>query len=229
MNKLQITKKIVSIDGVLESMYGPKKRTKFTAPVDELILTILSQNTNDINRDKAYNSLRAIFPAWSDVAEAKKTEIAKAIKVGGLANIKSGRIKSILGQIGKLSPDYSLSFLKDMGDKAIMEFLLKFDGVGPKTASCVLLFSLGRKAMPVDTHVYRIGQRLGIIPDDADVEKAHQWFHDLNPDVDILKLHLNLIQHGRILCRPRNPKCGNCQLRKYCLYFKQMAPKQSKS
>lgn len=184
-------------------------------------MTVLSQNTNDINRDRAFNSLKKNFPGWSDVAAASPSAIARRIKIGGLANIKSKRIIKILRQIGERSPDFSLSFLKEMSDQDAREYLMEFEGVGPKTASCVLMFSLGRKTMPVDTHVHRISTRLGLIPDGCTAEEAHDWYEQLDLPVDIYQLHLNMIQHGRTICRPQKPKCKECPLKRQCLYYRE--------
>lgn len=217
--------KSAKIDKLLAALYGEKIQTVKSDPTAELILTVLSQNTNDINRDRAYNNLREKFPTWDKIAKAKPSEVVKAIKVGGLAEIKSRRIIKILSQIKSRADDYSLSFLKKLSDKEIWEYLTAFDGVGPKTASCVLLFALGRKAMPVDTHVHRVGQRLGLIPENFSAEKAHPWFLELELPVDMYQFHLNLIQHGRVVCRPRNPKCDSCPLTKLCLYYRAMSSK----
>jgi endonuclease III len=220
-----LQKKSAKIDKILAGLYGAKKQTSKSDPTAELILTVLSQNTNDINRDRAYHSLRQQFPSWDDIANAKPGAVAKAIKVGGLAAIKSKRIIKILTQIKSRSNDYSLSFLNKLSDKEIWEYLIAFDGVGPKTASCVLLFALGRKAMPVDTHVHRVGKRLGLIPDNFSAEKAHPWFLELELPIDMYQFHLNLIQHGRVICRPKNPKCDSCPLTRLCLYYRAMSSK----
>jgi len=220
-SKSILQKNSLVIDTILAKTYGAKKQTKKTDPLSELILTVLSQNTNDRNRDRAYDALRKRFPTWSAVANAKPSQIAREIKVGGLAAIKSRRIKKILFQIAGHTPDYSLKFLAKMSDQEVWDYLISFDGVGPKTASCVLLFALGRHAMPVDTHVHRVGQRLGFIPENLSAEKAHPWFLELELPVDMYQFHLNLIQHGRSLCRPRNPKCEACPLTKFCLYYSQ--------
>ena len=183
-------------------------------------MTVLSQNTNDTNRDRAFNSLKDRFPDWSDVAGANPSAIARTIKAGGLANIKSKRIVKILRQIGEKSPDFSLSFLKGMSDQDGWDYLMEFEGVGPKTASCVLMFSFGRKTMPVDTHVHRVSARLGLIPDGYMAEDAHDWYRELALPLDIYQLHLNMIQHGRTICRPQKPKCEKCPLKRQCLYFR---------
>jgi len=219
MDKKAIIKKARKIDLILAETHGVKKQTSPNDPTEELILTVLSQNTNDINRDRAYSSLRKKFPRWDDVASARASSVASAIKAGGLANIKSRRIIEILKQIKAKSKGYSLDFLKDISDDEIRDYLTGFKGVGPKTVSCVMLFSLGRKTMPVDTHVHRVGKRLGLIPDKYSAEKAHAWFEELSLPLDVYQLHLNLISHGRTYCRPRNPKCEECPLRKICLYY----------
>lgn len=200
-------------------MYGDKKQSRFSDPTEELILTILSQNTNDLNRDRAYSSLISRFGSWKEISGARASSIAAAIKVGGLANIKARRIKKILRQIGERSEDYSISFIKKMSDNDAWEYLMSFDGVGPKTASCVMMFSLGRNFMPVDTHVHRVSRRLGLIPENMNAEKAHEWYREMHSPVDPYRLHLNLIQHGRTLCRAGKPKCGECGLKDRCQYF----------
>jgi endonuclease-3 len=216
-----VKSKIKSIDKLLEKMYGIRVQNKFSNPTDELILTVLSQNTNDNNRDKAFKALKDKYPGWKHVANARTSSIARAIKVGGLANIKSKRIKKILKQIGKDSPIYSLNSLKELSDSKAWEYLTGFDGVGPKTASCVMMFSFGRNFMPVDTHVFRVGKRLGIIPGNLNADKSHDLFRKANLNISLYQLHLNMIRHGREKCRPRNPKCDGCILRQKCNYYKE--------
>ncbi len=219
MNRRALTTKTLAIDKILAGMYGAKKQSRFSDPTEELILTVLSQNTNDTNRDRAFRALKAKFPAWADIVSSRPVVIENTIKTGGLAGVKSRRIKKILQQVGLKSPDYSLTFLQDMSDTEVWEYLVSFDGVGPKTASCVMMFSLGRNTMPVDTHVHRISKRLGLIPENLSAESAHDWFREQKLPVDLYQLHLNMIQHGRTLCRPANPKCQDCGLKKKCLFF----------
>jgi endonuclease-3 len=216
-----IIKRARNIDKILAQTYGPKAPVGRSDPTSELILTILSQNTNDKNRDQAYARLRQRFPSWRDIASARQSEIEKAIRIGGLSKIKSGRIKKILNQIAEESSDMTLSFLEKMSDREVWDYLISFTGVGPKTASCVLLFALGRHAMPVDTHVHRVGRRLGLIPEKMTAEEAHQWFLELNLPLNIYQLHINMIWHGRALCRPQRPKCPPCPLKRNCLYYRQ--------
>jgi endonuclease-3 len=220
-SRANIIKRAAAIDKILARSYGAKTLVSRSDPTSELVLTILSQNTNDFNRDKAFAELKRHFPTWRDVASARPQDIARAIKVGGLSKIKSTRIKKILNQISASSSDYSLAFLEKMPDREIWNYLISFNGVGPKTASCVLLFGLGRHAMPVDTHVYRVGRRLDLIPEKLNPEQAHQWFLDLELPLNIYQLHINMIGHGRKLCRPRNPKCPQCPLKRSCRYFKE--------
>lgn len=219
MDTRALINKIVRIDGKLVGMYGEKKQTKFRDPTEELILTILSQNTNDINRDRAFDSLTSRFNSWKDISEARVSSVAGAIRVGGLADIKARRIKRILKKIGERSEDYSISFIKKMADNEAWEYLISFDGVGPKTASCVMMFSLGKNFMPVDTHVHRVSRRLGLIPGDMNAEKAHDWYREMKLPVSLYRLHLNMIQHGRTLCKSGKPKCEECGLRSQCDYF----------
>jgi endonuclease III len=221
----KLVQRATIIDRILAKKYGAKIQHRLTDPTSELILTILSQNTNDTIRDRAYESLKSRFPEWSDVAAARSSQIAKAIEIGGLAVIKSKRIKKILTQIAEKSSDYNLSFLETMSDQQVWDYLISFIGVGPKTVACVLLFSLGRNTMPVDTHVLRVGKRLNLIPDNYNAEKAHRWFLDLGIPLGMYQLHLNLISHGRALCRPRNPKCIECPLKRYCLYYQKSTVK----
>ena len=219
MKRPVLLKKIVIVDKKLTEMYGEKKQLEFRDPTQELILTILSQNTNDFNRDRAYVSLTARFSDWEQLAYARSSSIASAIRVGGLANIKSKRIKKILRQIGERSKDYSISFIEKMTDNEAWEYLLSFEGVGPKTAACVMMFSLGRDFMPVDTHVHRVSGRLGLIPKAMNAERAHDWYREMKPPVSMYQFHLNMIQHGRTLCRPAKPKCLKCGLKRECVFF----------
>ena len=212
MNRKTTVNRAARIDSILAKTYGVKKQTRFRDATEELILTVLSQNTNDINRDRAYHSLREKFPRWSDVVAAGGAKVARAIQVGGLANIKSKRIIKILKQINSKSRGYSLDFLKDMRDEEVWDYLIDFDGVGPKTASCVLMFSLGRDTMPVDTHVLRAARRLGLIPPRATADQAHDILNedDSVPSELRFPFHIQLIRHGRTVCRASRPGFRLC-------------------
>ncbi|MBA4311155.1 MAG: hypothetical protein C0417_00845 [Chlorobiaceae bacterium] len=219
---------------ILEKFLGlPSQSAKRAKPLDMLIATILSQNTNDKNSHRAYTELRKNFPIWGDLANAPTRLIVSAIKTGGMANQKSKRIKTILQNIYNQFGDYSLGFLQSKSNEEIMEILLSFDGVGVKTAACVLLFSLHREVFPVDTHVHRILGRLGIT---SDCKTPKDTFHAVGKIIPVGKaysLHTNLIRFGRKRCKATNPLCGNCPLFQECkfnkkqFYKKKSPPKYS--
>ena len=203
----------------LEGTFGvPKRPRKFAAPLDMLIATILSQNTNDINSHRAYLSLRKKFPKWEQVKSATPASIAAAIRTGGMAKQKSVVIKNVLNGLSDRFGMISLSHLKNRPNQEIVEILCSLDGVGLKTASCVLLFSLGRDAFPVDTHVHRICNRLGLVRNCNTPEKTFEAMKDLVPKGKSYSLHINLIRFGRKICRSANPLCGVCPLYEDCVY-----------
>ncbi len=206
---------------LLEKSYGRPQQETAGDPLDTLILTILSQNTNDRNRDRAYDALKAAFPQWEGVLRANRRSVVRAIRPGGLAEQKAGRIREILRWVEAHFGGLSLSALHKMDSGTIKEVFGNLNGVGPKTVHCLLLFGLGREAFPVDTHVLRVGKRLGFIPERMSAEKAHSWMPPLVPEGKSLSLHVNLIRLGRALCRPKNPRCPDCLLKTVCLYFGQ--------
>jgi len=212
--------KVRKITVLLEKQYGVPRRKGPENPLDILIETILSQNTHDQNRDKAYQRLKARFPRWEDALKGKTKSIASAIQPGGLAEQKARRIREILHWIKKREGRLSLSFLKEMDSGEMRRTMGALKGIGPKTLHCLLLFGLGREAFPVDTHVLRVGKRLGFIPEQMDAEKAHLWMRDLIPKQKSLSLHLNLIRLGRTICKAQRPLCKVCFFRRGCLYFK---------
>jgi endonuclease-3 len=212
--------KVKKITLVLEKQYGIPRREGPENPLGILIETILSQNTNDQNRDKAYQRLKTRFPHWEDVLEGKIRSIVSAIRPGGLGEQKARRIHEVLHWIKEREGRLSLSFLKKMDSEEIGKTMGALKGIGPKTLHCLLLFGLGREAFPVDTHVLRIGKRLGFIPEWMDAEEAHQWMVPFIPKGKSLSLHLNLIRLGREVCRAKNPQCDLCFLSKECLVFK---------
>jgi endonuclease-3 len=209
-------RRIRRIARILEGHHGPKVWTKGDDPLSQLVKTILSQNTTDTNSLRAFQSLRGRFPAWSQVHKASIHRIADAIHMGGLAQIKARRIKGILAQICQEHGHCDLSFLAAWPTGQIRDFLAQFTGVGEKTIACVLLFSLGRSVMPVDTHVLRVSKRLGLIPSKADANRAHQLLQATVPEDLVYSVHLNLIQHGRTICKARNPACERCALCHEC-------------
>jgi len=200
----------------LEATFGVPKRERPKDPLSELVFTILSQNTTDTNRDRAYGRLCARFGRWEDVMAADPSEIEEAIRVGGLGAQKSKRIKAILTEIHRKTGRLSLDYLSGMEPEQARQELLAFNGVGDKTAAIVLLFSLGMPAFPVDTHVLRVTRRLGFIPKNADAAAAHAILGGLVPPDKYYPTHINLITLGRTLCKPRNPRCGQCPLLALC-------------
>jgi len=198
--------------------YGHREWRRHRDPLSELIFTILSQNTSDVNRDRACRQLIERFPTWEAVRDADVEEIAAAIRPGGLANIKAPRIKNILQTITERCGGLSLDFLADMSVEEAKEWLGSLKGVGPKTVACVLLFSCGKPVLPVDTHVYRVSKRLGLIPPKASAAKAHSLLEEMLPDEAIYDFHLNMIAHGRQVCKSQKPRCDACVLAGYCDY-----------
>jgi len=192
-------------------------------PLDELVSTILSQNTNDLNRDRAFQSLRRQFPDWEAVLRADPPSVIAAIRSAGLANQKAPRIQQILRDISTERGSLDLSFLKDLPLEDARAWLMKHKGVGPKTAAIVLLFSLGRPAFPVDTHIFRVTGRLGLLPEKMTVEQAHRYLENLFPPEDYSAAHLNLIRLGREICLSRKPACEGCPLRSVCKYVSTQA------
>jgi len=202
----------------LQDFYGqPTWRNPIPA-VDELVSTILSQNTNDTNRDRAFESLRQRFPTWEAVREAESPAVVAAIRPAGLANQKGPRIQRVLQEITAERGSLDMSFLKDLPLEEARAWLMKFKGVGPKTAAIVLLFSLGRPAFPVDTHIYRVTGRLGLRPEKMTVEEAHTHLENLFPPATYYAAHLNIIRLGREICIARKPACGRCPLQEICVY-----------
>jgi endonuclease-3 len=200
----------------LRRRFGRPRRTRRFAPLEELILTVLSQNTNDGNRDRAFASLVAAFPSWELAARAPVRAVERAIRTGGLARIKSRVIQSILRRIKAERGGFDLGFLSAIPLDQAHDWLRSFRGVGDKTAACVLLFSCGRPAFPVDTHILRAARRLGWIPSRASAAEAHRRLAAAIPPRRYFEAHVNLITLGRRLCKPRNPRCPECPLSKAC-------------
>lgn len=217
-----LTRRLESVARRLAARYGIPKR-RLDDPLDALIQTVLSQNTSDLNSGRAFHALKAAFPSWPAAARARPAVLARAIRSGGLARLKSRRILQILAQVRERQGGYDLKPLRRLAPAAADARLRGMPGVGPKTRACVLLFGCGHAAFPVDTHVHRIVRRLGLVPDRADAEKAHALLAPLVPAARALDLHLNLIRLGRELCRPRSPRCERCPLRSACAFGRRAA------
>jgi endonuclease-3 len=210
------SKSIKVIEHLMEKEYVKKVLKPSRDPLSELIATILSQNTSDNNSHRAYGNLRHNFKSWEGLRKAPLRKIVQSIKVGGLEKIKAERIKNILNQIHKENGAVSLAFLKKWDTERAKTYLSHFTGVGDKTIACVLLFALGRPVLPVDTHILRVSKRLGLIPWKADSKKAHILLQNKIPPALIYPFHLNLIEHGRKICKARIPLCGDCVLFQKC-------------
>ena len=202
---------------LLEAFGEPIWRNPLPA-IDELVSTILSQNTNDINRDRGFNALRAKFPTWEAVRDAKVEDVIAAIKPAGLANQKGPRIQQVLCAITEERGSLNLDFLAAMPVDEARAWLTKFNGVGPKTAAIVLCFSLNMPAFPVDTHIYRLSGRIGLRPEKMTVEQAHPYLESVFPPETYYAAHLNLIRLGREVCGARKPNCPQCPIIKLCQY-----------
>jgi endonuclease-3 len=192
------------------------------SPVDELVSTILSQNTNDRNRDTAFDRLKRTFPTWEAVQDADTQMVIECIRPAGLANQKGPRIQSVLREISSERGNLDLNFLKTLPVEEARSWLLRFNGVGPKTAAIVLQFSLETPAFPVDTHIYRVSGRLGLRPQKMTVEQAHPHLAGLFDPSTYGPAHLNLIRLGREICLARKPKCNLCPLMDICSYARSL-------
>jgi endonuclease-3 len=212
-------RRVRAIRDRLRRLYGRPVAHPHGDPIAELVRTVLSQNTSDTNRDLAYERLRSRFPSWEGVRDVPSDAVIEAIRPGGLGNTKGPRIQAILRTLGA-HPD--LDWLEDAPRGEALEFLTSLPGVGRKTAACVLLFSFGRPEIPVDTHVYRVGGRLGLFRERASFEAAHDEMVRVVDSEDAYELHINLIRHGRDVCRPR-PRCHECALRRMCPYWRGLA------
>jgi len=210
-----LRRKAERIDRALEAYYGIPARWHLD-PLSELVLTILSQNTSDANSWRGFKRLRERFPTWEAVRDAPVEAVEEAIRPAGLAAQKAPRIQAILRRITEERGELSLDFLADWPVEEAKAYLRRLNGVGPKTAAIVLLFSLGKPAFPVDTHVHRVGTRLGLIPEGMSAERAHAWMEALVPPARYLPFHLLLIRHGREICKAQRPRCDLCPVRRDC-------------
>ncbi|MBN1330576.1 MAG: endonuclease III [Candidatus Heimdallarchaeota archaeon] len=204
----------------LNEHYGVKIWERWREPVGELIRTILSQNTTDTNSLRAYANLTERFKNWEEVLNAEDTEIINEIRLGGLANTKAKKIKKSLAEIKKREGKIDLEFLSALTLSEAEKYLLSLDGVGPKTAACVLIFSFNKSIMPVDTHIHRISNRIGLVSTKSR-EETQEQIKGIIPEKDIYSFHINLIEHGRKVCKATKPLCNQCFLPDLCSYYKQ--------
>lgn len=219
---LALSERALAVYQKLIDHFGyPQWRTPFP-PLDELISTILSQNTNDANRDRAFIALKNRYPTWEAVRDADPEGVIEAIRPAGLANQKGPRIQLVLQEITRQRGELNLDFLQDLPAEEARRWLLQFKGVGPKTAAIVLQFSLGKPAFPVDTHILRVSGRLGLRPQKMNAEQAHEHLAALFPPESYYVVHLNLIRLGREICQARRPRCESCPLTDVCDFFKQI-------
>src|ERR1044072_6712399 len=206
----------------LKSVYGLPECEPGLDPLDVLIQTILSQSTTNVNSYRAFESLKRRFPTWEQARRARASSIEAAIRSGGLARQKSVRIKNLLNEIFERRGSLDLSFLSTAPLEEAMQFLASFNGVGPKTVACTLLFACNRQVFALETHIFRIARRLGLIPERCSDEEAHRLMTAMIPEGRFYEVHVNLIRHGRKVCRPQNPLCEQCCLIDYCLYYETM-------
>jgi len=207
---------VAKIIEILEKEYGICNQQQMEDPVDVLIRTILSQNTSDINSRRAFSALKTNFDSWQSVVSAPVERIAEVIKCGGLFRVKAARIKKILEQIETQQGYISLDFLRSKSDEEAKSYLMHLPGVGHKTASCVLLFSLGKPYLPIDTHILRVAKRLGLIDSKTSAKRAHELLQEMIPKDKIYQFHLQMMRHGRQICQAHRPRCERCALGIIC-------------
>jgi endonuclease-3 len=217
-------RRVLTLRDRLRLVYGRPVAPPHRQPLDELILTVLSQSTNDRNRDVAFLRLRARFPSWEAVRDAPLDEIEEAIRPGGISKVKSERIRAILRA---LDDPPSVDHLAEMDVEAARAELCALPGVGRKTAACVLLFSFGMRDVPVDTHVSRVGTRLGLFRPAAPFSELHDDMLAITPRGQELEFHVNLLRHGRRICYAQRPNCPECALRRMCPWARSSRPTSS--
>ena len=202
----------------LERTYGVPKNERASDPLDMLIKIILSQATSDTNSDRTFAALKKRFPTWEAVLRARASTVADTIRAGGLANQKAAVIKDLLGQIKESRGALDLNFLHDLSNEEAVRYLSQFRGIGPKTVACTLLFACRKEVFPLDTHIFRIVRPVGLIPQKCTDARAHEIMNRIVPAGKFYSLHVNLVRHGRALCRPREPLCERCPIVEYCDY-----------
>ncbi|GAB5490798.1 MAG: endonuclease III [Phototrophicaceae bacterium] len=221
-NLKQKQAKYRQIAPLLENEYG-RKHWKRHDGMDELISCILSQSTTDANRDRGFDALKTQYENWEQVHHAPTDELIETIRPAGLANSKAPYIQGSLEGIFEERGEYNIDFIEDMPVDEAKKWLQNLPGVGPKTAAIVLCFGYNRPAFPVDTHVHRLGKRIGLLPEKISANKAHEHMEAIVPDDEFYAFHLQLIYHGRAICKARNPQCEICPLQQYCDYYQALA------
>ena len=214
--------KAVKIDLLLEKAYGVPKPSRNVDVLDELILTLLSHNTNDVNRDKGYAELRKRYPTWEIVRKTPREDIENAIRVAGLAPAKSGYIKDTLDFIVENWGKLDIDWVCDKDPEWVEDTFTQVKGIGVKTINVVLSFACNADRFPVDTHINRICARLGFVPENSSPEKTYKLMADIFPKGKAYSFHINIITHGRQTCKARNPLCNECNLRRHCVYYKKI-------
>jgi endonuclease-3 len=209
-------RRVRAIHRRLLKRYGDLQPPRASDPLDELILTVLSQHTSDANAERAFDALRAAYAMWDDVVRARTPAVADVIRSGGLANTKAPRIQAILREVHDRESGFNLTRLRTLSDDEVRSYLSSLRGVGPKTTAVVMAFALGRDTIPVDTHVHRVSSRLGLIPARTSAEKAHRVLDELVPDELKIPLHVGLIRLGREICAAGRPLCVTCPLKELC-------------
>ncbi|MCK5151861.1 MAG: endonuclease III [Candidatus Thorarchaeota archaeon] len=216
---LNSKKKAATVCKILIKNYGDEIVERSLEPIDELVLTILSQNTNDINMFRAYENLKSTYPTWGEVLAATEEDLGEVIKSSGFFRVKARRIKATLSEIVERVGKLDLSHLESMPVTDATEWLTSLHGVGPKTAAIVLLFCFGMATLPVDTHVWRVTKRLGLIPEKTSREKAQILLEEILPKKCIYSMNHNLIKHGREVCKAQKPRCEDCFMKDICEFF----------
>jgi endonuclease III len=214
--EINVHDRIRVIVSLLKKQYGAPRESSDRDPIEVLVQTILSQNTSDRNSGSAFKSLMTRFGSWEELSQADVGAIAETIRSGGLGEIKAQRIKQALHEIGRRQGKMELDFLSKLTIPEAEKWLLQLNGVGLKTARCVLLFALGMPALPVDTHILRVSRRLSLIAPRASPEEAHRVLGEIVPAEDVYQFHVLIIEHGRRVCRARQPDCGHCTVREVC-------------
>lgn len=206
----------------LERAYGVPENKRSSNPLDMLIKIVLSQATSDTNSHRTFAALKKKFPTWDEALRARTSQIAATIREGGLANQKAAVIKDLLKQIKQEHGTLDLSFLHDLDVEEARNYLSQFRGIGPKTVACTLLFACRKEIFPLDTHIFRVLRRVGLIPQKCSDRRAHEIMDKIVPRGKFYSFHVNLIRHGRVLCRPREPLCARCPIVEYCDYGQTM-------